>query len=93
MLLVVGLKVSFGLSILFYCLSTILLHCCNVLYIGFSYFSVRSLVGDGKRLTAKNACTFSIYELLFITTIVLPLLSWTSIAFFVTSFCFSCFMT
>lgn len=47
----------------------------------------------GKWLTARNARTFSIYELLFIITIVLPLLAWTSIAFFVTSFCFSCFMT
>ena len=71
----------------------ILLHCCNVLYISFSYFSVGILGRVGKWLTARNARTLAIYELLFITTIFLPLSAWTCIAFFVTSFCFSCFMT
>jgi hypothetical protein len=44
-------------------------------------------------LTARNAWTFSVYIFVSMTMIVLSLSAPKSIAFFVTSFCFSCFMT
>ena len=75
------------------CLSMLLLHYCNVLCISFWCFSVGSLGRVRKWLTARNVWTFSTYVSVCTSTIVLPISTWTIIAFSVTSFCFSCFMT
>lgn len=70
----------------------ILMHCCNDWFINFWHFSIGSLGRVGKLLTARKVWTFSTYALVFITTTVLPLSVWTSIACSVISFYFSCYI-
>ena len=91
MLLVLVVKVSFGLGILF-CVC-LWLSCIVVVFcMSFWYLTVGSLGSKRKLLAARNVCTFLDYAPNFIITFVLPLSAWTSIVFSFTSYLFNSFL-
>ena len=64
----VGGEVLFWINYFILCLSVILFHRCNAVFITFWYLSVGSLCRVGKCLTYTNAWTFSKYVSVFTTT-------------------------
>jgi hypothetical protein len=75
------------------CLSVNVLHSYSVLCISFWQFLVGSLGRVGKRLTARNGSTFSMYVLVSVSTVVVPLsYRLGQVLHFWLQACFNCFM-